>query len=371
MSLLHIDSLEGYDEDTIVLNGGKYENWIHDGNNGDEILIAANYGRNGSSGFRFITNSYTSGQRGSVTRHLNGNYDTIIVGAAVKINNLGQLSIEKDQTPYHWTIFSLLDGDEIQASLTITPSMRLSLTQGGGGSGDPENEIARSSFSLHAGVYYYLEMKLLVSNTAGSCEVRVDGISRLTASGDTQATDNQWINGVRFGYGAFYPWTNQGRRIQFDDIYIANTNGGTYNDFVGDVRVEGIRPVGDQPTHQWTPSSGTVHFETIDDSTPDITNYVTSDTTGDIDLFSVGNITTPSANILAISPNIYARKSNAGVARVVALVNRAGSTDVGIDNYLTQEYRYHYSDIWTTNPINSSAWGNSLSGYYFGVKKSG
>ena len=369
MSLLHIDSLEGYDEDTIVLNGGKYENW--DGTGDAEILISADYGRNGSSGFRFLTNSYTVGQRGCVTRHLNGNYDTVIVGAAVKLNNLGQVFVEGSQTSRHWTIFSFMDGDRVQVSLTITPSMRLSLTQGGDYSGTPENEIARSSFSLHAGVYYYLEMKCLVSNTAGSCEVRVDGISRLTASGGTQATENQWINGVRFAYRAFYPWTNQGRWIQFDDIYIANTSGATYNDFVGDVRVEGVRPVGDQPTHQWTPSSGTVHFETIDDSTPDITNYITSDTTGDIDLFSVGNIVTPSANILAISPNIYAKKANAGVARVVALVNRAGSTDVGIDNYLTQEYRYHYSDIWTTNPINSSAWGESLSGYYFGVKKSG
>ena len=371
MSLLHIDSLEGYDENTVVLNGGKYENWIHHGAGGDEILIAADYGRNESSGFRFVTNSYTINQGGCVTRHLNGNYDTIIVGAAVKIDNLGLLSNEGNQMSYHWTIFSFLDGDQVQASLTLTPSMRLSLTQGGGGSGDPENEIHRSSFSLHAGVYYYLEMKLLVSNTAGACEVKVDGITRFNTSGDMQATTNQWINGVRFGYRAFFPFANQGRRMQFDDIYIANTEGSTYNDFVGDVRVEGVRPVGDQPTHQWTPSSGTVHFETIDDSTPDTTNYITSETTGNIDLFSVGNIATPSANILAVAPNIYARKANAGVARVAAVVNRAGSTDVGIDNYLTQEYRYHYSDIWTTNPINSSAWGESLSGYYFGVKKSG
>ena len=369
MSLLHIDSLEGYDKDIILLNGGKYENWIHHG--GNELLVTSDYGRNDSSGFRFITNSYTQGQGGCVTRHLDGNYDTVIVGAAVKINNLGQLHLEPGQTSYHWTIFAFMDGGVVQVALTILPSMRLAVMRGGGGPDEGETEIARSSFALHAGVYYYIEFKCLVSNSAGTFEVKIDGASQLTGSGDTQVSSAQYINGVRFGYRAFFPWANQGRRIQYDDIYIANTEGSTYNDFIGDVRVEGIRPTGDRPTLQWSASSGTVHYDMIDDLTPDTTNYVTSDTVGNVDLFSVENLDTPSANILAIAPNVYARKANAGVARVAAVVNRTGTTEVGQDNYLTQEYRYHYDDIWTTNPIDGLAWGNTLSNLYFGIKKSG
>lgn len=362
MTLLHIESWEGYDRDTVLLNGGKYENWTSEGAN--DIVISNSYGRNSSTGLRLRTSSTTVGQRAHITRHLSGNYDTIIVGAAIHLDNLGDFGLETAQTAHRRTIFALMDGDTVQVALSVTPSMRLQVTQGEGIS-----TIARSTFYLHAGIYYYIEFKCLVSNTAGAFDVRVDGISRLTGSGDTQVTGLQYINGVRFG--AKSTVVNTGRFIRFDDMYIANIESNTYNDFVGDVRVEGLRPTGDRPTHQWDPSSGTLHYITVDDLTPDTTDYITSGVIGNIDLFSFPSPSTPAGSILAITPNIYARKTNAGVGRVAAVVNQAGSTEVGQDNYLTQEYRYHYNDIWIKNPIDNLQWPSTLSNIYFGVKKSG
>lgn len=365
MSLLHIESFEGYDRDTVILNGGKYENWMSESS--EDLVISNSYGRNSSTGLRLFTNSYTFTQRGSVTRHLNGNYDTIIVGAAIRLDNPNQSLEFTGNVTSHRTIFALADGSTIQAALSITPSMRLQVTQGESGS-----VLGRSTFYLHTGIFYYIEFKCLVSNTAGTFEVKVDGITRLTGGGDTQMSADQYINAIRLGAEGAFGTGSSGRYVRFDDVYIANTTVSTvYNDFIGDVRIEGLRPIGDRLTKQWVPSSGTVHFDMVDDLTPDTSNYITSGTIGDIDLFSVSSLLTPAGSILAVTPNMYARKTNAGVARIAAVVNRAGTNAFGEDQYLTQENRYHYNDVWVKNPIDNSQWASNLSSIYFGIKKSG
>lgn len=360
--LLHIDSFANYDHNTIALNGGKFDNWKIEGSNSD-VVIGGSYGRNNTPGLRLLTTSRQVGSRGHATVHLDNNYDTLTIGAAVKL--------ESDATPagrsestfnFDKTIFSILDGATPQVSLCITPSMRLRVRRG-----ESSIELGRSSFFLHENVYYYIEFKTSISSTAGAFEVRVDGHSKLTGVGNTQFTVDSKGNGVRLGSESAIATTITGRFIRFDDLYIDT------DEFLGDVIVEGRTPTADGPTSQWTPSSGVNHYSLNDDLIPNTTDYVTSGGSGQVDLFTFSGATVPSGTVLAVVPNVYARKTSAGIAHITPVISAQGTITVGDDpNYLTQEYRYHYTNIWTERPDNDADWSlNFASNTYFGVKKSG
>lgn len=365
MALIDIDSFSFYDQATIVLNGGKFDNWKDEG----AIVVDGTYGRNSSGGLGLTTNSRQEGQRGHVTKHLNANYDTIIVGAAVRIDSDKAIS-NRNETHFNInkTIFSILDGAEPQASLCVTPSMRLVVVQGQAG-----GELGRSSFYLHENVYYFIEFKCLISSTGGTFSVRVDGITRLTGSGNTQVTTNVFANGIRLGSEYLGPATITGRLTKFDDLYVsAVVAGSTYNDFIGDIMVERRYPTIDRPNNQWAPSSGTLHYALIDDETPNATDHIRSGTVGNIDMFVFGGSGISVGTVIAVVPNIYARKINSAVTRIAPVMNRHGTTTAGAEDYLTNEYRYHYRSIWDKRPNDNSQWALTFANdTYFGVKRSG
>lgn len=360
--LLHLDSFANYDHNTIALNGGKFDNWHIEGSNSD-VVIDGSYGRNSTPGLRLLTTSRQVGSRGHVTVHLDNNYDTLTIGVAVKI--------ESDATPagrsettlgFDKTIISILDGATPQVSLCITPSMRLRIRRGESGL-----EVARSNFFLHENVYYYIEFKTSISSTSGIFEVRVDGNAKITGTGNTQTTTAATGNGVRLGSESAIATTITGRFIRFDDFYIAT------DEFLGDIIIEGRTPIADGLTSEWTPSSGVNHYSLNDDLIPNTTDYVTSSGSGQVDLYTFSGAIVPSGSVLAVVPNIYARKTSAGIAHITPVISAQGTVTVGDDpNYLTQEYRYHYTNIWTERPDNDADWSlNFANNTYFGVKKSG
>ena len=365
--LLYINGLDYFDRTTLVLNGGKFENWRSD--NSTDITLSEDYARTGGSGIRFVTNSNTNGQKGSSTVHLGDDYETLIVGAAVRLDSDNQSSaLENVIDGQEVIIFSFMDGDEEQVSLCFSPSMRLTVRNDTRGT-----LLARSTKYFHQGVYYYIEFESLISNTVGTYKVRVDGIEILTGTADTQTSDEATANGVRFGISKTEGSNNAGRFLKFDDIYIAaNVVATTYNTFVGDIRVEGLRAAGETTVHQWEPTSGTLHYDMIDDVAPDTTQVLANGTIGNTTTFVFNNPATPAGSIIAISPNIYARKTKAGVVRIASVLHAGGDITVGTESYLGQEYQYHYPDVWTRHPASSAQWPFSISGSIaFGVRRTG
>jgi hypothetical protein len=142
-----------------------------------------------------------------------------------------------------------------------------------------------------------------------------------------------------------------------------------YNTFLGDVVIDGWRPTDESTTLQWTTSTGTLHYSLVDDLTPSSVDYLETSTASASTLFRMGTLTVPAGSILAVNPNIYATKTEAGVVRVAPVV-QWGATAVGDDAYLTQDYRYHHDQIWTKNPVDNNQWPYSLAGsLFFGVRK--
>jgi hypothetical protein len=113
--------------------------------------------------------------------------------------------------------------------------------------------------------WQWIEFKVVCDNAAGAYELKVDGISVLSATGvDTQSNlayyDQVMLSGVD-GSVVETP--------RFDDFFVMDGTGSDHNDFVGQRRINVITPDGDTASVDWTTSSGSNHWELVDDLDPD------------------------------------------------------------------------------------------------------
>lgn len=194
----------------------------------------------------------------------------------------------------------------------------------------------------------YVEFKVTVHNTTGSAVVRVNGVEVLNLTNqDTSNTGNPWYNNVQLNGNATMSY--------FDDFYWCNAEGSTNNDFLGDCRVETLYPNGAGTYSQWTPSAGS-NYENVDETTPDDdTTYNAADAINEKDTYALGNLATSAGTIYGIQTNLYARKDDAGSAKIKPLHYINATDYLGTEMSIGDSY-YDYFDIAETNPDTASAW---------------
>ena len=124
--------------------------------------------------------------------------------------------------------------------------------------------------------WFLLEWHLKIADSGGVSEVRVDGETVMTFTGDTKPGTE--------GYVAKLGIENL---IAADDIAINDTSGSENNSWCGDGRIFPLIPSGDVLV-QWSPSSGSVNYEMVDEIPPDgDTTFVYTDKDGKVDKYSV------------------------------------------------------------------------------------
>jgi len=211
--------------------------------------------------------------------------------------------------------------------------------------------------------WHYFEVKVVCHDTAGSYEVRVDGITVLADSNvDTRTgADTRF---VRFRCDEFNQY--------LDDIYICDTDGTTNNDFLGQVVVEAIFPNADGDSSDWMPASGTDNYAMLDDNpTDDDTSYVESNTEGETDLYQYTDLSTITDEdilgvVLKTEPRMTAFPGDLDLYQTV----KSGTTTSDGDpaNVATDSYT-SVQRVLETNPDTSSAWtASGVNGAQFGIK---
>jgi len=289
-------------------------------------------------------------------------------GQAVCFSNFGLfLRLEYDQqgkwiVGYHMYpgvptgqkyLVRLWDGATEQLRLEYNTSGRLEVCLGSGAI------LATSAQQYWDPLYYHIEFRATIHHTAGAYAVRVNNrlIPELCATGvDTQVSANASANAVQVGTG---------NSMLFDNLYVCDGSGASFNDFLGERRVIACRPNAAGTYTQWTPKAGANYTQVDDPQADDETSYVSSLVVGNKDSFPLAALGVDSGAIDAVNRNIRARKDDVD-QREIAMLTRQDSTDyegsniellAGYKNFREQLLTCPDTTAWTRENFAAMEWG--------------
>ena len=271
-----------------------------------------------------------------------------------------------DLFPIH--LCKLLDVGVQQVDLRWQADGTLQVTRNGTALGNS------GAFALGVNVWYYIEFKATVDNSAGVIEVRVDGTARIgpTSSLDTQATANATANGFALGCvstSSVGPAGGLGANLGvfYSDIYVNDGSGSSPNNtFWGDTRVDAHFPSGAGTYAAWTPSAG-ANYAAVDEVAPtDDADYVASTTPGNKDAYAFGDTAVASVRSVQILGAV--RKTDA-LTRTSRILTRSGGTDYGSTDFAPGTSFHYDRVVRETDPATGMAWTPSgFNAAEFGVE---
>lgn len=318
MALLFIDGFDHYATADIPKKWSAY----------DQATISA-IGRRGSGALNTGT-----GASSGATLTLSNTYSTLILGAALKFSSFTGTHI-----PLQFT-----DGGVGQVYLEVSSDGVLAVYRSGTKLGQSLPGVVRIDS------WFYLEMKVVINDTTGAVEVRVNGSTVVALTNvDTQATANAYATAIRF-YGNL-----SAPSVTVDDLYLLDTSGTVNNDFLGDCRVDAYLPTVDGAVQAWTPTPAGTHYTTVDETTPNATDYVSSATVGNKELFGVPDMVNTPLSIFGVQLASFAWKTDAGFREIKNLV-RISAVDYPSSALSITETSAYKLKVWDQNPATSTAW---------------
>jgi hypothetical protein len=113
-----------------------------------------------------------------------------------------------------------------------------------------------------------------------------------------------------------------GGNSQHDDVYLLDPTVSPNTTFLGPVRIYAAVPFNDTSVDQWTPASGTPHYPMVDSIPPNFSDYVYSNTVGQVDeYFTAPTGVPPSVAVLAVGHRMMAALDSAGARSIASSVN--------------------------------------------------
>lgn len=289
---------------------------------------------------------------------------TMIVSAHLKWNNIDTVS-QSQLSPLMAIGSTVSQG--FHAVVCIGPGGTLSLSRNHTFSVSRNllaARVATSSARLSSGVWHHLEMKVSLLD-AGTATVRLDGVQIMTASADflasTTTLDSVYLGGIQ-------------QDVFWEDLLVMDGSGATFNDFMGDFRIETALPDADGATANWTASAGS-RFQTIDDALPLAsanydTDYISSATTDQVNLSSHANIVASGATAIWFAGvEALARADAAGDKLALRVFSGATGLDSADKALINGTYRWRQR-IYTVDPNTSAAWTvANVNSAEWGIKK--
>jgi hypothetical protein len=207
--------------------------------------------------------------------------------------------------------------------------------------------LATSTTILTAGVWYYIEGHIVIHDTTGSLELRINEVveSSMSVSGiDTRndaAANGDKCDRFYMGDGG----------TQLDDIYINDTTGSVNNGYSGDIAVIGVAPnaAGDNTGLTRGGADSGSNWGQVDEIPPnDATDYVFGTDTSSYDLYNLPAVSSILATVQSVRLWTKAQKSGAGSASLAHVVkydtDASGTADteaVGSDVALSTGWAYY------------------------------
>jgi hypothetical protein len=204
--------------------------------------------------------------------------------------------------------------------------------------------------------WIYLEAKVVLHDSAGSVEVKMNGTTVINLTGID--TKNGGTKTVFDSVGIGAPQTENGVHNLIDDLYICNGAGSVNNDFLGDVAVETRYPNGNGSSSQFVGSDGnsTDNYLLVDEANaPNLADYVEATTSGYKDLYAIQDLVRTSGPILGVQVTDHVKNSDSGAVSARTRI-KSGATEAAGDTVAMTTTWKTMRDVWELNPDGSVAW---------------
>lgn len=203
------------------------------------------------------------------------------------------------------------------------------------------NTIATSSAGLVVpDAWFHLAAEITRSATTGTVNVYVDGVQVISATGANTYASDIAIVGVH----------KQGVIANFDDFYVCDSAA-----WLGEARSTPLVVTGDTAQIDFTPSTGVDNYACVDELPPNMSDYVTSDSPGDKDRYTVSDLSFAPVAILGVKVTALASKDDITTRTMRANLKSGSTTANGTTKALSSSYKF-LEDIFPTDPDTSAAW---------------
>jgi len=221
--------------------------------------------------------------------------------------------------------------------------------------GNKSSLLCTSGTALVQERWYLIEL-YVKHDSSGEIELRVNGVTDTTYSGDTTSYS---IDKFTFGTGLAY---GQSMTYYVDDIVINDTTGSVNNSWPNGLRILLLKPTGKGSSSEWTkePEDNIDNYWCVDhEPIDDPSEYAYTFQDLKLDLYRVENLPATAYSVAAARVDSWSLKNSGSRQQINLALKPAGATtfyssdqDLGIAFQLKQ-------NTWETNPSTSADWSIS------------
>jgi hypothetical protein len=203
------------------------------------------------------------------------------------------------------------------------------------------------------GSWFYLEIAADVNAASSNIVVRIDGSEILNVTGATDNSGN--VETIILGSG------NHPDTSTWDDTILMDDQGTQNNGFLGPRRIVTLRPNATGDSADWSATGSATNYENVDEAPGPNgdTDYNSSGTSGDLDLFNHEDISLAVNEINAVQVQVKG-KNAAGTGQTVAPTVKSGTTvSNGTSTQISSSNYTAIRAVFENDPDTGSAWTKS------------
>jgi hypothetical protein len=245
--------------------------------------------------------------------------------------------------------FSLRDGASNQVGIYFRNGGDIVVTNGAVSG----TVLATSPVLISVNTFNHFQFKIVINNTTGSVEMRMNGST--SASWNPTGLNTRNGTAVAQCNSILFASPVAGGTATVDDFYCFNDQGAAPNTWQGDVRAVQQMPSSDSSV-AWTRSTGTTNFATVNELKQNAdTNYVSTGVASTVDAYGVPALTTTPGSIIAVQTKMIARMDDTGPHTVKSRLTSSGTNADSANFSLLTNYAW-ISQLNLVDPHTSAAW---------------
>jgi hypothetical protein len=227
-------------------------------------------------------------------------------------------------------------------------------------------DLGASTTTLSPTTWYYVEMRVFIDGTVGQLEVRINGVVEINLTGiNTKAQTWNYATVIAFAGGS----SSQTTAKYYDDLYVRTSSSGSAETggFLGDIKVKPYYPNADGTYTAMTCSTGSTHYTLVDETAPNITDYVSSSTALTKDSYGFQDAS-ETGSIKAVQLSAYCYKVDAGFRGVDVFI-KSGATEVFAASQPLSTTPKYVTKMYEQDPNTSADWSQTnFNAAEFGVR---